>query len=119
MSDVFGAVYASTYDTLYQDKDYSAECDLIEAIFSDYAPVPVMTILDLGCGTGNHAVPFAERGYRVVGVDRSPGMLEAAEAKVNGLNLPVSFYRSDLRSLDLPQTFDAVLLMFAVLGYQI
>lgn len=119
MSDVFGAVYAGTYDTLYQDKDYGAECDLLEAIFSKYASIPVKAILDLGCGTGNHALPLARRGYQVVGVDRSTGMLEAAEAKVKGLDLPVSFYRSDLRSFDLPQTFDAVLLMFAVLGYQV
>ena len=30
-------------------------------------------ILDVGCGTGRHAVELARRGYRVTGVDLSPG----------------------------------------------
>ena len=32
-------------------------------------------ILDVGCGTGRHAVELARRGYRVTGVDISSGML--------------------------------------------
>ena len=63
MSEVFGSAYANVYDALYHDKDYSAECDMIEGILKRYGESPVRSILDLGCGTGNHAVPFAERGY--------------------------------------------------------
>ncbi len=41
-------------------------------------------ILDMGCGTGRHSVELARRGYRIVGVDLSAGMLaearKAAEA---------------------------------------
>ncbi|MGH2605416.1 MAG: class I SAM-dependent methyltransferase, partial [Anaerolineales bacterium] len=33
------------------------------------------SVLDLGCGTGQLAVYFLERGYRVVGIDLSPAML--------------------------------------------
>src|SRR5207248_11417549 len=69
---VFGPQYAEAYDTLYRDKDYSAECDAIEHVFRLYGIGPVRRVLDLGCGTGGHAVPLAERGYEVVGVDRSP-----------------------------------------------
>lgn len=35
-------------------------------------------LLDLGCGTGEHARFLAERGFEVVGVDRSPAMIEQA-----------------------------------------
>lgn len=44
--------------------------------------VPSGTVVaDLGCGTGNHGRALAERGLRVVGVDRSPGMLGQAATK--------------------------------------
>jgi len=33
VSEVFGSIYADTYDLLYHDKDYAVECDLIERIF--------------------------------------------------------------------------------------
>ena len=38
-------------------------------------------MLDLGSGTGNHALPLAQRGYEVVGVERSESMLAQARAK--------------------------------------
>ena len=43
---------------------------------------PGATILDVGCGTGRHAIELARRGYMVTGVDLSSGML--AEAKKCG-----------------------------------
>jgi glycine/sarcosine N-methyltransferase len=39
---------------------------------------PSRRILDLGCGTGEHARFLADRGFDVVGVDASPGMIQAA-----------------------------------------
>jgi SAM-dependent methyltransferase len=112
---VFGEGYASAYDALYQDKDYLAECELIEHVFNTYGLGQIRRILDLGCGTGGHAVPLAERGYDVVGVDRSAAMLEHARARGS----TARFERSDIASLHLDETFDAALLMFAVLGYHL
>jgi SAM-dependent methyltransferase len=110
---IFGQDYAAAYDELYHDKDYAAECDLVEEVFRVHAPSPVRRVLDLGCGTGSHAVRLAERGYAVVGVDRSDDMLAQARERAHA----VQFSRGDLTSLDMGQTFDAVLIMFAVLGY--
>lgn len=42
------------------------------------AALPDASVLDLGCGTGEHARHLAERGLRVVGLDRSPAMIESA-----------------------------------------
>lgn len=120
MSQPFGPVYADSYDTLYQDKDYSAECDLIEKIFRTYGDHKVHSVLDLGCGTGSHAVPLAERGYEVTGVDRSPYMLtRARKAGAAADSTDLTLQQGDIRDLDLRRTFDAVLIMFAVLGYQL
>jgi SAM-dependent methyltransferase len=120
MSQVFGSVYADAYDAVYRDKDYDAECDLINRVFAEYGDGSVRQILDLGCGTGNHAIPLAKQGYEVVGVERSADMLAHAQDKAAKASLksPPTFHRGDLRDVELGRHFDAVLMMFAVLGYQ-
>ena len=44
---------------------------------------PGSTVLDVGCGTGSLAVLLSEGGHAVTGVDLSPRMIEAAEAKAS------------------------------------
>ena len=116
----FGQTYADQYDLLYGDKDYEAECDLLCEAFRRWGTGPVESVLDLGCGTGNHAIPLAKRGFQVTGVDVSPGMLAHAEAKVMGWQLPdvvpPVFQHGDVRSVSLGKQFAAVIMMFAVLG---
>ncbi len=121
MSQPFGSVYADCYDAIYQEKHYQAECDLIERLFKMYGDGQIKTVLDLGCGTGNHVLPLSMRGFEVIGVDRSESMLAQARKKA-AQSLPAvrdAFYQVDIRSVDLGRRFDAVLMMFAVLGYQL
>lgn len=119
MSDnVFGQRYAATYDDVYAEKDYRAECDTLERLFEAHARDEVAKVLDLGCGTGRHAVELAERGYDVVGVDRAEGMLERARSIAADRDVPTRFELGDLRTTRLNETFDVVVMMFAVLGYQ-
>jgi SAM-dependent methyltransferase len=119
----FGHDYSGFYDWLYADKDYAGECDRLEQLFRRFAPAQVRSILDLGCGTGGHAIPLAARGYEVVGVDRSEDMIAQAVQKQAAREpsverLALTFRRGDLQGLDLERRFDAALMMFAVLGYQ-
>lgn len=121
MSTVFGRIYADVYDTVYRDKDYAAESELAERLFRAYGDGPVGSVLDLGCGTGSHAVQLAHAGYEVVGVDRSAGMLSHARKKAAVVTSGISprFEEQDVRGADLGRQFDAVMIMFAVLGYQL
>lgn len=115
--DVFLSSYAASYDLLYRDKDYGGECDFIEAVLDRYG-VSATTVLDIGCGTGEHALRLAARGYRVVGVDRSEPMLEIARRKARREGLDIRYVLGDARRLDLGETFDAAVAMFAVMSYQ-
>ena len=121
MTEVFGSEYADVYDVLYRDKDYLEESRLIDRLLQTYGNGSVRSLLDLGCGTGNHALPLAQRGYEVVGVDRSARMLESAHKKaISGqIDGKVNFYQEDIRSFQVERSFDACLMMFAVLGYQL
>jgi SAM-dependent methyltransferase len=115
---VFNGSYADAYDSLYRDKDYENECDFIEDIFRKHGCKP-KTILDLGCGTGGHALILAKRGYKVTGVDRSDPMLAIAKKKANKAGFKIDFIQGDLTSLKLDRKFDAVISMFAVMSYLI
>ncbi len=118
MGAPFGA-YASFYDALYQDKDYAGECTFLEKIFERFATSRVRRVLDLGCGTGGHALILASRGYAVTGVDRSATMLEAALQKRRQLGLSLRLEQGDIRTWSGDGRYDAVIAMFAVLSYQI
>lgn len=118
MNTVFGHSYAETYDLVYREKDYEEECRLLVRLFQQWGEGPVRRILDLGCGTGNHAVRLAARGFEVVGVDRSAEMLRIAQDKIRESGLTLRLRQSDIREVQLDETFDAALMMFAVLGYQ-
>ena len=67
-------------------------------------------VLDVGCGTGEHALMAASRGHDAVGVDQSARALELAESKARDRGLGVRFIRYDACKLaDLGETFDTVL----------
>jgi SAM-dependent methyltransferase len=75
-------------------------------------------LLDLGCGTGRLLLPFARRGYQVVGVDLSPEMLAVARARAAEANLAVALVRANLAQLDglAGASFDYAACLFSTLG---
>jgi SAM-dependent methyltransferase len=115
---VFGG-YASYYDIFYAQKDYALECQFVLDLLKSLSAQEIHSILDLGCGTGGHVLPLARRGYEMTGVDLSGAMIEQARSKSAEANLAADFHLGDIRSVDLGRTFDAVISMFAVMGYQI
>jgi SAM-dependent methyltransferase len=67
-------------------------------------------VLDVGCGTGEHALMAAKLGFEAVGVDASPRAIELATRKAGERNLDVRFLVAD--ALELPglgETFDTVI----------
>lgn len=72
-------------------------------------------VLDLGCGTGRHAVPLTRRGYSVTGVDRDADLLAEARLRAKGA---ATLVESDMRDLaGVPGPVDAVISMWQSFGY--
>jgi len=74
--------------------------ELGEAALRLLAPQPGELILDVGCGDGALTAKIVEAGARVIGLDASPDMVEAARAR--GLDVFVA----DAETLDLPAQAD-------------
>jgi ubiquinone/menaquinone biosynthesis C-methylase UbiE len=72
-------------------------------------------LLDLGCGTGNMSVRFAEGGYDVIGVDGSDECLSAAYEKSEGLD--IRYIKQDIRRLDLYGTVNVTIAAFDVINH--
>lgn len=117
---VFGN-YSYYYDLLYREKDYVGEAQFVHQLIQQYAPGS-QSILDLGCGTGNHAKLLVKEGYQVHGVDLSTEMLQQAHNHYSHLPIDMQtrlhFSEGDIRQVKLNQTFDVVLALFHVISYQ-
>lgn len=113
---VYAGEYAELYDLFYADKPYDEEVSFIDALLREHSTGPTKTLLDVACGTGQHSVGLASRGWEVVGVDQSADMLRAAENRRG--DTAVSFVQQDMRALALPVTgFDAAVCLFDSIGY--
>ena len=102
------------YDLIYGPiKDYAAEAGRIAALLHDRVPA-ARRILDVGCGTGEHARRLqSEHGYAVDGLDIEPGFVRLAQAK-----LPTSrVWVGDMADFDVPARYEVILCLFSSIGY--
>jgi SAM-dependent methyltransferase len=110
--------YAKYYDLLYRDKDYAGEAAYVHGLIEQDRP-GARSLLELGSGTGRHALTLAERGYEISGVDRSAEMVARAQARaIDAGNARAVFTQGDIRSVRLGRTFDVVVSLFHVMSYQ-
>lgn len=112
MSDTVFNAYSRYYDLLYRDKDYVAEVEYIADLLERFG-VSGQCLLEFGSGTGKHGRLLAQRGYDVTGIERSAEMVAQAEAAPG-----FSCQQGDICTVQLEQTFDAVLSLFHVVSYQ-
>jgi len=100
--------YAEAYDREVFTQGTKGEVDFIE---KEIKREKATRILDIGCGTGRHALELARRGYRVVGVDLSAAQLARAKSLARAERLKVDFRRLDARGLKFQSAFDVALML--------
>ena len=80
-------------------------------------------VLEIGCGTGRIMIPIAESGVSIVGLDRAPAMLDIARGKVAGRSVGtrqrIRMVESDMRTFDLDQRFDLVVIPYRTFNYML
>lgn len=112
---LFDDLYLRTYARV--DREVNDEQEALGAV--GLAGVsPGADVLDAPCGYGRHSIVLADAGYRVVGVDRSPVLLEEARRRAGDGDWP-QWVRADHRELPFEDaSFDAALNLFSALGYR-
>lgn len=105
---------AELYDLIYSGfKDYPAEAaELAEAIRR--ARPGARTVLDVACGTGEHARLLTHHHqFEVDGLD-----LDAEFVKIAQHKLPhATVFHGDMTSFSLPRRYDAIVCLFSAIGY--
>lgn len=66
-------------------------------------------LLDVGCGPGRHAVPLAQAGLAVTGIDVSRRFLELAAEDARAVGVRPAFFEVDARRMPFDDEFDAVI----------
>ncbi len=101
--------FVKIYDYLRSEKYYQETVEKLDEIFSEN---DVKTVLDVGCGTGRIPKLLNDKGYKVIGIDKSKNMIEYARKKYPKLE----FHVGDVKEFSL-EKYDAVIAMDSVLSY--
>jgi len=78
---------------------------------------PGAVVLDLGCGSGEHAVELAGRGYGIVGYDLSLHQLALAQEGAQERGQKLNFLQGDMREMAFEEVFDGVYCWNTTFGY--
>ncbi len=100
--------YSRKYDEESFVQGTVGECDFIE---EEISRNKTTKILDIGCGTGRHAIRLSERGYSVKGIDLSKAQINRALEKSKEKGLNINFSVADARSLEFEAVFDLIIMI--------
>ena len=86
-------------------------------VLLDHFGIVPKTVVDLACGTGLFATGIAKEGYRTIGIDVSPRMLDVARDRAAEAGARVTWLEQDMRDFDCGGTADLVTCWFDSLNY--
>jgi SAM-dependent methyltransferase len=108
--------WATVYPFMFPDTSYVAAAAQVGHLLT-LTGMTSGTVLDLACGPGRFAIPMAQRGFAVTGVDRTPFLLAKARAYAATAAVQVEWVQEDMRRFIRPQAFDCALNLFTSFGY--
>ena len=92
--------------------------ELVKMLLAVLQLEPGDRVLDLACGSGDHARRLAHQGLNVIGIDVAPSLVAYSQQKAREEGITgVRFEQGDMRSLDYVAEFDAVLLLSGSFGF--
>lgn len=112
--DLFSDVYLRAWAPLFSPERTAQQ---VEGIIKLLNLPSGSSILDLACGYGRIAIPLAQHGYRVTGLDLSKQLLDRGKSDTSAAGVQIRFIHSDMREIPFEDEFDAVINIFTSFGY--
>jgi 2-polyprenyl-3-methyl-5-hydroxy-6-metoxy-1,4-benzoquinol methylase len=113
-AETFNDDYLWFYEPMLTEERNRAEAtEIIDALDLSAGAA----ILDAPCGHGRIANLLASDGFQVTGVDVTQSFLDRAKSDARRLGVEVEYVQGDLRNLEVPGPFDAVVCWFTSFGY--
>lgn len=100
--------FSRFYDRLTDNVEYKKRADYFCRLLS-MCGISDGILLDLGCGTGSMSVEMAKKGFEVIGVDSSVGMLSAAQQKMFENGVQMLLLNQNMQGIDLYGTVDCAI----------
>lgn len=102
--ETYGERVADVYDQWYKPVETADEVALLAELAAGGRA------LELGVGTGRVAIPLAQHGVEVVGLDASPAMITAMRKKPGGHDVGVEM--GDMETVDVAGEFSLIFVVF-------
>ena len=106
--------YAKYYDLIYKKKNYLRETKYIHNLLKFNKSKK--NVLEIGCGTGEHAICLSKYNYKIFGIDMSNNMIKIAKSKNYDKN-KLKFKTLDVLKLNHKKKYDSIISMFHVINY--
>jgi ubiquinone/menaquinone biosynthesis C-methylase UbiE len=91
--------------------------ELVDLIQEVCKLAPGAKILDLGCGGGDQAKVFAQKGFKVTGIDNVPSLITFARDAFRKEGLSGEFIEQDMRAIKYESRFDLVTMLSGTFGF--
>lgn len=111
-----GSFWIAMYPYMFRSERFELAKEQVEKILI-LLGFQGSSVLDLCCGPGRHAVPLAQRGICVTGVDRTPFLLAKAQERAQAGNVQIEWILEDMRNFVRQDAYDLVLNLFTSFGY--
>ena len=108
-------LYSKYYDLFYSDKEYLIETEYVIKRLKESSNIQLDVLLELGGGSGNHAIHFSSFFKEIYGVELSQSMVEIAQNR----NVPnYNVVQGDITNIHFPDKhFDCAVSLFHVISY--
>lgn len=117
-------LYSKYYDLLYRDKAYKSETEYVLNLIKEHSDIKdpaLLEIIELGSGSGGHAKFLSPLISKLVGIERSPEMINQAKQKNIQNFIPLQGDITDFNQLlidgGIRKSFDAAVSLFHVISY--
>jgi SAM-dependent methyltransferase len=110
------AFWTEMFPFMFPEASFAAAAQSVPKLAA-LAGISSGSVLDLACGPGRHAIPLAQAGYSVTGVDRTRFLLNKARELAAHRGVQVQWIEQDMRYFVRPAAFDLILNLFTSFGY--